>query len=68
MCIYLFVCCVCVCLCQCAEEEETRQLVREFGGMAPLSKLLTVTGNKQLLTAVTGALWKCSMSLDNVQQ
>ena len=58
---------VCVWLCvQCAEEEATRSLVREHEGLEPLALLLKNSGNKELLCAVTGAVWKCSKSAQNV--
>ncbi len=46
----------------------TRLLVRinVYNGLEPLSELLKVTDNKALLSAVTGAVWKCSKSKDNV--
>lgn len=51
---------------QCAEDEETRDLVRQYGGLQPLAMLLNKFDNKELLAAVTGAIWKCSISRDNV--
>uniref|UniRef100_A0A673VLE7 Armadillo repeat containing 4 n=1 Tax=Suricata suricatta TaxID=37032 RepID=A0A673VLE7_SURSU len=51
---------------QCAEDEETRDLVRLHGGLKPLASLLNNTDNKERLAAVTGAIWKCSMSKENV--
>ncbi|KAG3257413.1 armadillo repeat containing 4 [Ictidomys tridecemlineatus] len=51
---------------QCAEDEETRDLVRLHGGLKPLANLLNNTKNKELLAAVTGAIWKCSISKENV--
>ena len=51
-----------LCVCQCAEEEATRALVLEHGGLEPLALLLKKTDNKELLCAVTGAVWKCSKS------
>ncbi|XP_044534873.1 outer dynein arm-docking complex subunit 2 [Gracilinanus agilis] len=51
---------------QCAEDEETRDLVRLHGGLKPLAALLNNTDNKQRLAAVTGAIWKCSISKENV--
>jgi hypothetical protein len=54
---------------KCAEEETTRELVRKFEGLVPLSKRLTnANDNKDLLIAVTGAIWKCSKSLENVKE
>ncbi|XP_058511344.1 outer dynein arm-docking complex subunit 2-like [Ochotona princeps] len=51
---------------QCAEDEETRDLVRLHGGLRPLASLLSNTDNKERLAAVTGAIWKCSISKENV--
>ncbi|XP_004386303.1 outer dynein arm-docking complex subunit 2 [Trichechus manatus latirostris] len=51
---------------QCAEDEETRDLVRLHGGLKPLASLLGKTDNKERLAAVTGAIWKCSISKENV--
>ncbi|XP_069504209.1 outer dynein arm-docking complex subunit 2 [Ambystoma mexicanum] len=51
---------------KCAEDEETRDLVRQHGGLQPLAALLSDTENKELLAAVTGAIWKCSISRENV--
>uniref|UniRef100_A0A8C5Q5H9 Outer dynein arm docking complex subunit 2 n=1 Tax=Leptobrachium leishanense TaxID=445787 RepID=A0A8C5Q5H9_9ANUR len=51
---------------KCAEDEETRDLVRQYGGLQPLAALLGQFDNKELLAAVTGAIWKCSISRANV--
>ncbi|XP_040852871.1 outer dynein arm-docking complex subunit 2-like [Ochotona curzoniae] len=51
---------------QCAEDEDTRELVRLHGGLKPLASLLSKTDNKERLAAVTGAIWKCSISKENV--
>ncbi|XP_064188478.1 outer dynein arm-docking complex subunit 2 isoform X1 [Anguilla rostrata] len=51
---------------KCAEDRTTRDLVRQFGGLKPLVALLKETENKQLLAATTGAIWKCSVSMENV--
>ncbi|NXJ70672.1 ARMC4 protein, partial [Rostratula benghalensis] len=53
---------------KCAEDKETRDLVRQHGGLAPLSALLGNSENKQLLAAVTGAIWKCAISGENVSK
>ncbi|KAM8811602.1 outer dynein arm-docking complex subunit 2 [Eudromia elegans] len=53
---------------KCAEDKETRDLVRQHGGLQPLSVLLGNTENKQLLAAVTGAIWKCAVSGENVSK
>ncbi|XP_077753109.1 outer dynein arm-docking complex subunit 2 isoform X2 [Canis aureus] len=50
---------------QCAEDKETRDLVRQHGGLKPLASLLNNTDNKERLAAVTGAIWKCSISKEN---
>ena len=52
------------------QEEETRALVKSNGGLEPLVALIKNPenhGNKELMAAVTGALWKLSMSEDNVK-
>ncbi|XP_006023841.1 armadillo repeat-containing protein 4 isoform X1 [Alligator sinensis] len=51
---------------KCAEDEETRDLVRQHGGLQPLATLLSNSENKELLAAVTGAIWKCAISRENV--
>ncbi|KAJ8320963.1 hypothetical protein KUTeg_002550 [Tegillarca granosa] len=53
---------------KCAEEKETRDLVRQYGGLDPSVSLLSKTENKELLAAATGAIWKCSISPENVQR
>ncbi|XP_053916589.1 outer dynein arm-docking complex subunit 2 isoform X2 [Cuculus canorus] len=53
---------------KCAEDKETRDLVRQHGGLQPLSILLGNSENKQLLAAVTGAIWKCAISGENVSK
>ncbi|XP_010561231.1 PREDICTED: armadillo repeat-containing protein 4 [Haliaeetus leucocephalus] len=53
---------------KCAEDKETRDLVRQHGGLQPLSVLLGNSENKQLLAAVTGAIWKCAISGENVSK
>ncbi|NXX41471.1 ARMC4 protein, partial [Tricholaema leucomelas] len=53
---------------KCAEDRETRDLVRQHGGLQPLAVLLGNSENKQLLAAVTGAIWKCSISGENVSK
>ena len=40
--------------------------MREHEGLEPLGALLKNTGDKELLCAVTGAVWKCSKSPENV--
>ena len=41
--------------------------MREHEGLEPLVALLKNTEDKELLCAVTGAVWKCSKSPDNVK-
>nr|XP_021145693.1 armadillo repeat-containing protein 4 isoform X2 [Columba livia] len=53
---------------KCGEDKETRDLVRQYGGLQPLSVLLGNSENKQLLAAVTGAIWKCAISEENVSK
>lgn len=54
---------------KCASNQETRSRVRKSGGLDPLCRLVqsdTVRANKRLLAAVTGAVWKCAISPENV--
>ncbi|XP_034718244.1 armadillo repeat-containing protein 4 isoform X5 [Etheostoma cragini] len=51
---------------KCAEDKQTRDLVRKYRGLQPLVLLLSKSDNKQLLAAATGAIWKCSISMENV--
>lgn len=51
---------------QCAEDRETRELVRLYGGLEPLVQLLEMAENKDLLVAATGAIWKCAITYENV--
>ncbi|XP_031728280.1 armadillo repeat-containing protein 4 isoform X1 [Anarrhichthys ocellatus] len=51
---------------KCAEDKLTRDLVRTYSGLQPLVSLLSKADNKQLLAAATGAIWKCSISMENV--
>ncbi|KFU96666.1 Armadillo repeat-containing protein 4 [Chaetura pelagica] len=53
---------------KCAEDKVTRDLVRQHGGLQLLSALLDNSENKQLLAAVTGAIWKCAVSGENVSK
>ncbi len=39
---------------KCAEDKETRDLVRKYGGLDPLVSLLNERDNKPLLAAATG--------------
>ncbi|XP_054893837.1 outer dynein arm-docking complex subunit 2-like [Poeciliopsis prolifica] len=47
-------------------KEAFRDLVRNHHGLQPLVSLLSKAENKQLLAAATGAIWKCSISMENV--
>ncbi len=40
----------------------------KFNGLESLAKLLSNNDDKELLTAATGAIWKCSKSPEIVQQ
>ncbi|CAL8311996.1 unnamed protein product [Merluccius merluccius] len=51
---------------KCAEDKQTRDLVHQYKGLKPLVSLLSKADNKQLLAATTGAIWKCSISMENV--
>ncbi|XP_074477893.1 outer dynein arm-docking complex subunit 2 isoform X1 [Sebastes fasciatus] len=51
---------------KCAEDKQTRDLVHTYKGLQPLVSLLSKANNKQLLAAATGAIWKCSISMENV--
>lgn len=54
---------------KCAVNKETRTLVREAGGLDRLCELIKsdqVQTNNCLLLAVSGAIWKCAMSPENV--
>ncbi|KAI9189035.1 hypothetical protein H9P43_000462 [Blastocladiella emersonii ATCC 22665] len=51
---------------KCAEDAETRILVRDFNGINPLVALLDSIGNKELLAAATGAIWKTAQDMANV--
>ncbi|KAJ7380448.1 Armadillo repeat-containing protein 4 [Desmophyllum pertusum] len=51
---------------KCAEDDDTRDLVRKYGGLDPLVSLSFNVENKELLAAATGAIWKCSISRENV--
>lgn len=56
---------------QCAEDAVTRNIVREHGGLEPLVALARsehLVEDKALIAAVTGAIWKCAISLENVKK
>ncbi|PSN34412.1 Armadillo repeat-containing protein 4 [Blattella germanica] len=59
------------CASECAQDPTTRDLVRQHGGLDPLVKLAkdkSILEDKPLLAAVTGAIWKCAISPDNVRR
>uniref|UniRef100_A0A1B6CBZ5 Armadillo repeat-containing protein 4 n=1 Tax=Clastoptera arizonana TaxID=38151 RepID=A0A1B6CBZ5_9HEMI len=54
-----------------AEDRVSRDVIRKYGGLDPLIRLLksqTTLENEDLLAAVTGAIWKCAISVKNVQR
>ncbi|XP_029955418.1 armadillo repeat-containing protein 4 [Salarias fasciatus] len=51
---------------KCAEDKKTRDVVRQHNGLQPLVALLKENNNKELLAAAAGAVWKCSISTENV--
>ncbi|XP_031349610.1 armadillo repeat-containing protein gudu [Photinus pyralis] len=54
---------------KCAENPLTRDQVREAGGLDPLVAMARdpkARADKPLLAAVTGAIWKCAISPENV--
>jgi armadillo repeat-containing protein 4 len=54
---------------KCAEDKDTRDLVRKYGGLDPLVSILSANrDNKPLLASATGAIWKCSISKENVKR
>lgn len=56
---------------KCAEDELTRSLVRQAGGLDPLvhmAKDPETRPDKPLLAAVTGAIWKTAFSAENVER
>ncbi|XP_018310896.1 LOW QUALITY PROTEIN: armadillo repeat-containing protein 4 [Mycetomoellerius zeteki] len=56
---------------KCASNRETRMMVRRAGGLDPLCKLVQseeVHANKRLLAAVTGGVWKCAISPENIMR
>lgn len=56
---------------KCASNRETRTMVRRAGGLDPLCKLIQsdeVHANKRLLAAVTGGVWKCAISPENIMR
>ncbi|RZC38238.1 hypothetical protein BDFB_010172, partial [Asbolus verrucosus] len=56
---------------KCAEDSLTRNLVRQAGGLDPLVAMARdpeTKGNKLLLAAVTGAIWKTAISPENVER
>lgn len=54
-------------LLQCAEDPKIRDLIRQFGGLVPLVNVVNNPEvNPEVLLAATGAIWKLSLSSDNV--
>lgn len=56
---------------KCAANKLTRDMVRQSGGLDPLCRLIqsdNIRSNKNLLAAVTGAIWKCAISPENVSR
>ncbi|KAJ1528314.1 hypothetical protein ONE63_006736 [Megalurothrips usitatus] len=56
---------------KCAEDPVTRDIVRDHGGLEPLVALAKNESHqedKALIAAVTGAIWKCAISMDNVRR
>lgn len=54
---------------KCAEDSKTRDLVREAGGLDSLVGMLKdreLQQEKHLMASVTGAIWKCASSKENV--
>ncbi|XP_023216582.1 armadillo repeat-containing protein gudu-like isoform X2 [Centruroides sculpturatus] len=54
---------------KCAEDEESRELLGKQDGLKQLVKLIADPENKdkkELVAAVTGAIWKCALSMKNV--
>ncbi|XP_029038268.1 armadillo repeat-containing protein gudu isoform X1 [Osmia bicornis bicornis] len=53
----------------CGTNKVARDIVREASGLDMLCKLLqdkSVCANKHLLAAVTGGIWKCAISAENI--
>ncbi|XP_059485785.1 armadillo repeat-containing protein gudu [Neocloeon triangulifer] len=59
---------------KCAEEKATRDAVRQNGGLDPLVEMLKSetamkdANNKAIVAALSGALWKCAISPENVRR
>ncbi|KAK9889779.1 hypothetical protein WA026_007156 [Henosepilachna vigintioctopunctata] len=54
-----------------AEDPDTRDMVRQAGGLHPLVKIISDPANridKDLLAAASGAIWKTAITLENVKQ
>ena len=54
---------------KCSANKTARDIIREAGGLDPLCKLVQsdeVRANRKLLSAVTGGIWKCAMSPENI--
>lgn len=60
----------CSAIFKCAINKEVSDMVREAHGLEQLLAIVrdkNVRDNKQLLAAATGAIWKCSMTEENVK-
>ncbi|KAJ8918644.1 hypothetical protein NQ315_013150 [Exocentrus adspersus] len=56
---------------KCSEKAVTRDMVRQTGGLDPLVNIARnpkTKEDKPLLAAVTGAIWKCAISPENVER
>ena len=53
---------------RCGEDAETRALVRKHGGLKPLVALAQPDSAKDLLWGATGAIWKCAIDQENLQE
>lgn len=54
---------------KCGDNPAIRNIIRENNGLKPLKDLLDSTDslqNKPLLSAITGAIWKCAIDAENV--
>lgn len=60
----------CSAIFKCAIHKDVSDMVREAHGLEQLLAIVkdkNVRDNKQLLAAATGAIWKCSMTEENVK-
>ncbi|XP_022242868.1 LOW QUALITY PROTEIN: armadillo repeat-containing protein 4-like [Limulus polyphemus] len=56
---------------KCAEDSSVRELVGRLEGLKPLVKLISNTelrDKRELMSAVTGAIWKCAKSPGNINE